>query len=331
MKSHSFSKAVICFLIFLFAIVLLGFAQDATPTIVAGGSGGNAFSDNEFRSGGRILEIRVFAGQWIDGIQIVYELADGQIVTGSRHGGSGGRQNSFRLDPDEYITGISGRYGERVDSFQIRTNRRTSPMFGGSGGNRDYLIEVPYGEQGVGFTGRSGIYLDAIGLLSMRVNLRQTTESTIYGGRGGSAFSDKDIPQGARISEIRIQAGNGIDGIQAIYTLRDGRTQEGPYHGGRGGRRNVFRLDSDEYVIALSGRYGINVDSIAIQTNKRTSPVYGGGGGDRDFKIEVPSGFMGTAFCGRSGEMIDAIGLVYERIDSTWRNQTRRAPGRNRF
>jgi hypothetical protein len=66
-------------------------------------------------------------------------------------------------------------------------------------------------------------------------------------------------------------AAERIDGIQAIYALRNGPMVEGPYHGGRGGRTNVFRLDSI-IVIGVYGRYE-TIDSIAIRTNKRTSRV----------------------------------------------------------
>jgi len=214
-----------------------------TQTSVFGGNGGANFSDTEFQSGVRITEVRVYTGNYVDAVQLGYEYQDGRTVAGLRRGGPGGRENVFRLDRDEYITGISGRYGNYIDSLTIQTNKRTSPVFGGSGGKRDYRIEVPSGYQAVGFAGRSAKYLDAIGLITAPVTLRQETQ--IFGGRGGSVFSDRDIPAGARISEIRISSANYIDGIQAVYTLRDGRILEGQRHGGTGGRGDVFRRDFD--------------------------------------------------------------------------------------
>ncbi len=327
---HFISKMYICILVALLCLVSISFGQEPAQTEIAGGRGGNPFSDSDFRSGNRVLEVHIFSGERVDAVQVLYQQADGRTVLGPRHGGSGGRENALRLDSDEYITGISGRYGEQIDSIRIQTNKRTSPLFGGSGGNRDYRIEAPQGNQAIGFIGRSGDYLDAIGLLSVPVNLRQAGQTQVFGGRGGSDFADRDIPSGARMSGIRIQAAERIDGIQALYTLPDGREVQGTYHGGRGGRTNVFRLDSDEYVIGIYGRYGETVDSISIRTNKRTSQVFGGRGGNSDFRVEIPRDTAAIGFTGRSGDLIDAIGLAYESGPSSIRNILRRLPGRNR-
>lgn len=325
---HSIPKTIACLIIVILSVAFLAFTQESTPTSVAGGGGGSSFADTGFPSGGRVAEVSVWSGDVVDSVQIAYELPDGRTVASARHGGPGGQPNTFRLDSDEYITGISGRYGNYIDSLTIYTNKRTSPAYGGRGGERDFRVNAPSRSQAVGFIGRSGEYLDAIGLMCIPINLLQADQTQIFGGRGGSAFSDQNIPQGARISEVRVQAGGMIDGIQAVYTLQNGRQQEGQFHGGRGGRGNVFRLDSDEYIVAISGRYGENVDSLTIRTNKRTSPTYGGRGGDRDYSVQVPSGSMAIGFIGRSGQRLDAIGLVYARTGS-YRNRFR-LPGRDR-
>jgi hypothetical protein len=121
-----------------------------------------------------------------------------------------------------------------------------------------------------------------------------------------------------------------VDGIQAVYTLQNGRTVEGQYHGGRGGRTNVFRLDSNEYIVGITGRYGEFIDSVSFVTNKRTSPVFGGSGGVREFRIDLPPGNIAIGFTGRSGEYLDAIGLVFANTYAPAPNPLRRLPGRNR-
>jgi hypothetical protein len=335
MMNRSAKNRMMCFFVVLLSIGFLGFAQEPTATSVAGGSGGTSFSDSNISPGTRIIEVQIFSGKVLDAIQITYQLQDGRTMTGARHGGSGGQAAVFRLDSDEYITGISGRYGQYLDSLSIQTNKRTSPVYGGSGGTQSYRIDVPYRNQAIGFIGRSGQYVDAMGLLYSPISWLQTTQanqSTIFGGRGGSAFTDQDFQQGARISAIRIRAAGRIDGIQAVYTLQDGRVIEGQFHGGRGGRENVFTLDSDEYVTGIYGRYGEEVDSIAIRTNKRTSQMFGGSGGKKDYRLDAPSGNMAIGFMGRSGERLDAIGLVFGNISlrSTFRDILRRIPSRNR-
>jgi hypothetical protein len=326
----SFFVTVVALAVTNFGMSPSGFAQQPTSTSIVGGRGGTQFSDTEIPPGVRVLEVHVFSGDFVDAVQMLYALADGRTLLSRRHGGPGGQPSAFRLDSDEYIVGLSGRYGAYIDSIRIHTNKRTSSFFGGSGGNRDYRIDIAPGNQAVGFAGRAGEYLDAIGLTFIPIMTQQAGQTRIFGGRGGSVFSDSDIPLGARISEVRVRAGRNIDSIQAVYTLQDGRLFEGPTHGGRGGRSMVFRLERDEYIIGLSGRCGNYIDSLSIRTNKRTSSIFGGSGGSSDFRIDVPAGYQAIGFVGRSGDYLDAIGLSYA-TNTPSRENRRRRPNRFRI
>jgi hypothetical protein len=84
------------------------------------------------------------------------------------HGGRGGTYYVLTLQPGDYITGISGKYGTFVDSIQIHTNQRVSRRYGGPGGSADYIYEAPSGWEVAGFCGRAGTYLDAIGVVLRR-------------------------------------------------------------------------------------------------------------------------------------------------------------------
>ncbi len=302
-----------------------GFPQQFSTTETVGGRGGNPFTDSQLPAGARVAEVRIRSGDTIDAVQIAYAVPNGRLALGQRHGGSGGRESTFRLDGDEYIIAIAGRYGETIDSMQIVTNKRASAQFGGNGGDRRYRIEVPSGSQAVGFSGRSGDTLDAVGLVYQplprgRENPRSSRpaselgQTQLAGGGGGRPFTDANVPPGARISEVVVRSGDTIDAVQAIYALSDGRTLEGQQHGRSGGNSHTFRLDRDESVIGLAGRFGDTVDSLRIITNRRSSPVFGGRGGDRDFRIDVPPGNQAVGFCGRAGDTVDAIGLVYARM-----------------
>lgn len=312
------------------AAVLFGGDQPASArqygsTQVIGGSGGDAFSDSQPAAGARVTEVRIRSGERVDSVQMVYTLSDGRTVLGPRHGGGGGQLHAIVLDFDEYIVALSGRYGEMIDSLRVVTNKREFQLFGGPGGSRDYRIDVPYGYQAVGFAGRAGKYLDAIGLtygpittarrrgiyVQSGAQSAQIAQTAIAGGRGGSEFSDRDIPWGAFIIEVNVRAGERIDAIQVVYMLPDGRLQEGARHGGTGGNAFTFRLDPDEYLTGIIGRCGDMVDSLRIVTNKRTSQVFGGNGGNRDFRIDIPSGCEAVGFAGRAGNLVDAIGLTY--------------------
>ncbi len=304
----------------------LAVAQQTNATDVVGGPGGRAFLDAEAEPGARVIAIQVHSGEYVDSVQLVYMLSDGRTAMGPLHGGPGGQLGVFHLDADEYLTGASGRAGEYIDSIQFQTNQRTSPVFGGNGGNRNFRVDVPSNTQVTGFAGRSGEYLDAIGLTFSPIRRKlfsvsrfegapQPGQTALAGGSGGTDFVDADVPAGGRIVEVRIRAGEYVDSIQMIYSMPDGRPLEAPRHGGEGGRGVSFRLDQGEYIVGLSGRCGQYVDSVRIHTNKRTSELFGGRGGERDFRIDVPDADdnQATGFIGRSGEYLDAIGLAYAR------------------
>ncbi len=322
--SRAMLRATVICMLPVLGCGLQGYTQQLSSTEIVGGRGGREFSDSAGQAGSRILEVRVWAGDHVDSVQMVYALPDGRSSMSPRRGGSGGRLNAFRVDPGEYVIGLSGRYGSYIDSVRIHTNRRTSALFGGRGGDRDFQIGVPAGNQAVGFAGRAGDYVDALGLVFTPIRQVQSGQTTIAGGRGGSEFADMEIPSGARLAEVRVRAGDRVDAVQAVYSLRDGRLLEGARHGGRGGRVDVFRLDPDEFVVGISGRYGDLIDSMRIHTNKRTSQTFGGRGGGNEFRIDVPSGNGAVGFAGRAGEYVDAIGLTYTRIDTPSRAAPRR-------
>jgi hypothetical protein len=308
---------ILFFAALLAGIIPLGFSQQASRTSTVGGRGGEPFTDGVV-SGAFISEVYIFSGDYVDAIQIQYILPDGRKELGTRHGGPGGRRNVFRLDSDEYIVGLSIKYGEHIDSLRIHTNKHTSSSYGGNGGNRRSRADIPSGSQAIGLTGRSGEFLDSIGLVYIPLPLLISGQTQIAGGNGGNAFSDRNIPLGAIISEIRVSAGQTIDSIQAVYILKDGRRLEGPAHGGNGGNLSVFRLNPGEYITGLSGRYGKYLDSMSIQTNQRTSQVFGGSGGDRNFTISIPNGNMMVSLTGRAGERLDSIGLLFAPIEKSF-------------
>ena len=140
---------------------------------------------------------------------------------------------------------------------------------------------------------------------------QQATVTDVVGGPGGREFLDPQPEQGARVIEVQVHSGEFVDSVQLVYMLGDGRTVMGPLHGGPGGQLGVFHLDADEYLTGASGRAGDYIDSIEFQTNKKTTPTFGGNGGRRDFHVDLPPNAQATGFAGRSGEYLDAIGLTF--------------------
>ena len=147
----------------------------------SGGQGGSPFDDGELGNfirsfnplpfpilagGVQIARVRVFSGAYIDSIQVTYAPSAGITGQPGKHGGGGGARKDLLLQPGEYITEVSGRSGDYVDSLTIRTggSRSQTMTWGGSGGSRSFDYKAPPGTQIVGFWGRSGQYLDAIGV-----------------------------------------------------------------------------------------------------------------------------------------------------------------------
>lgn len=153
-------------LIALYVLSLpVAYAETFTFLGSSGGAGGNYFSDPQI-GGLRVVEVRIRSGAYIDAIQFVYEQkVTKQIIEGKKHGGSGGTLSVFKLQPDEYITRITGKHGNFVDSLQLVTNKGRTKGWGGTGGSVHYTYSAPPGTEIHGLFGRSGAFLDAVGVI----------------------------------------------------------------------------------------------------------------------------------------------------------------------
>jgi hypothetical protein len=107
-------------------------------------------------------------GWFIDQLQVVYRNpTNGHVVSGPVHGGNGGQLTVITLNAGEFIAEINGRTGSFVDSLLVKTNQgRIFSNLGGDGGPNPFRFHlgVGSGEEIFGFFGRSGQFLDAIGV-----------------------------------------------------------------------------------------------------------------------------------------------------------------------
>ncbi len=319
-------RSFTCFVLLLLCSMLglnkIGLAQQPAATVIAGTREGTRFFDGDIPSRGRVSDVYVFSeSDHVCAVQIQFKLQNGDTRMSPRRGGACGQQTSFHLDLDEFIVGISGRFDRHITSLQIHTNRRTSPLYGSSAGTQEYKIDVDPGNEAVGFTGRAGRYLNALGLSVVSLVTPKAGQTIVVGSNAGTAFSDPDIPRGARISEIRVRSGEVIYSLQAVYTLIDGRTLIGPIHGGEGGNLNTFQLDLNEYLVGFSGKSGAHIISIAIKTNRRTSQTFGENRGESFFGVNVPTGNQAIGIRGRSDKYLDAVGLNYAVLERPRRRE----------
>ena len=134
-------------------------------------------------------------------------------------------------------------------------------------------------------------------------------QAQVFGGSGGKAFDDLERhPTIVRIRGLRVRCGNSIDSIQATYQLNDGSTVVGPRHGGLGGKEERFMLDEGEVLTQMEGKTsGVLVDQLTFCSNQ--GKQYGPYGRSCTTSFETLEGTELTSFFGRSGKLLDAIGV----------------------
>jgi hypothetical protein len=129
----------------------------------------------------------------------------------------------FTLEPDERIVAISGRYGQYVHSLRIHTDRRVSPEFGTAAGT-PYRIDVPPGHTVAGFAGRSGVYLDAVGLMLTTPTLTAVGRlnrpgSSVVGNAGAQPAAPAESARATLSGPVRIKSNVQADRARSDATF----------------------------------------------------------------------------------------------------------------
>jgi hypothetical protein len=164
MKHWTFARNALVGLFIFFSATVMASAETFSFLGPSGGPGGNYFSD--YQTGGlQVTEVRVRSGAYIDAVQFVYKNGAGEEIVGQLHGGNGGVLSVFKLQQGEHITRITGKHGDFVDSFQLVTNYGRTKGWGGAGGSSHYTYSAPPGSSIYGLFGRSGVYVDAVGVI----------------------------------------------------------------------------------------------------------------------------------------------------------------------
>ncbi|CAN6805074.1 unnamed protein product, partial [Brassica oleracea] len=131
-----------------------------------GGQSGHAWDDGTFTT---VRQIVIAHGYSIDSIQIEYDK-NGTSVWSEKRGGKGGiKFDKVKLDyPHEYLTSVKGTYSAFdvwgnlcVRSLTFESNRKLYGPFGVESGT--YFTLPKSDSMIIGFYGKAGWYLDAIG------------------------------------------------------------------------------------------------------------------------------------------------------------------------
>nr|CAD1841739.1 unnamed protein product [Ananas comosus var. bracteatus] len=147
-----------------------------------GGDGGKPWDDGVYSG---IKQVYILRGEFINSIQIEYDRS-GQSVWSMRHGGSGETYHRIKFEyPHEILNCISGYYNNQDDgpkvlkSLTFFSNRGKYGPFGEETGI--YFTSATTEGKVVGFHGRSGSYLDAIGVhMQHWLGEKKTTTKSIF-------------------------------------------------------------------------------------------------------------------------------------------------------
>ncbi|NUZ05101.1 jacalin-like lectin [Piscinibacter koreensis] len=137
-------------------------ARAMQATRILGGPGGEPFADRP-PPDVQLVAVVIRAGASVDAVAPVLRRGDGTPFTVSLHGGLGGDVNTFRLDKGERLTAMSvWASRSTIEAIQFETSVKRSRIYG-TPKSESFRVTVPTGHSAVGFVGRSGAQLNAIG------------------------------------------------------------------------------------------------------------------------------------------------------------------------
>ncbi|KAM0897453.1 hypothetical protein ACQ4PT_022557 [Festuca glaucescens] len=130
-----------------------------------GGGGGDA-REMDVRHVNRIVMLVVWHDIMVDAMMVSYELDSAEEQRLQWGSPRDANRSEICLEPDEYLIGVKGNVGNSNGWFRLRSltfvgNRRT---FGPYGTEEGAPFDLPAaGGRIIGFHGRSGTFLDALG------------------------------------------------------------------------------------------------------------------------------------------------------------------------
>lgn len=140
-----------------------------------------------------------------------------------RHGGGGGQIHAFVCPNEGVIVGISFTAGQYLDTIRFTCESRAGlTTFGPFGGDINNLRGHDMCDRGMyisSILGRAGQGIDQIAIRCVRPGTTGITPGRHgHGGESGSPFDDQNYSvHGHRPVEIRVWAGDRVDGIQIKY------------------------------------------------------------------------------------------------------------------
>jgi purine nucleosidase len=134
------------------------------------------------------------------------------------------------------------------------------------------------------------------------------------------------IEENEQVTQIKValnQSLNIVKGFQIEVLKKDGSLKSYDFGNTKDGLwQKPFIVKKGAKLIGVSGAAGWFVDNISFQTSDgSSSPIYGGKGGDTDYKLHISKNEKGQfrgrlmGFWGSSTDFLESIGLVFYPVE----------------
>ncbi|CAN4093860.1 unnamed protein product [Withania somnifera] len=285
---------------------------DKADSILVEGWGGTGGSEWNYKFKSPIKEILINHGDIVDSIIFRTITEQGDIIDSPRFGGNGGRRDKVVLPaaPLELLIGIKGTYGSYGGKLVVKSlsfitlGQNTYGPFGKEAGGTPFSLVMKEGGAIVGFHGRAGSYLDAIGVhlqklintptnsqkeddqkkvepnepmvedieIHDKMDVMKTVVPRSAGPWGGCKGKSWDDGVFFSIKQVLVHTDiySLISGIQIEYEKNLDKTSFwSQLHGCVGGTDTIRKINFDgenEFLIGIEGFYGPSVQNDGLDT-----------------------------------------------------------------
>uniref|UniRef100_J3N8Q7 Jacalin-type lectin domain-containing protein n=1 Tax=Oryza brachyantha TaxID=4533 RepID=J3N8Q7_ORYBR len=261
----------------------------------------------------------------IHSFEFTYSDHNGQKHVAGPWGGYGsGNVDMIQLAPSEFLLEVSGTFGRFRTALNVMTSLTfvtNAHSYGPYGKIEGTPFHMPVQSNGciVGFFGRAGWYVDAIGIY-VNPKLHTVKEKDKFGlakigpcgGNGGKAHDIKVFPH--RLESVTICSDIVVNSLGFSYNDHDGEHHTAGPWGGQGGNNQLIQFDPEEFITSVCGTigsYNTSFDVITSITLVTNIDCYGPFGQENGIPFHFPIQGNGSivGFFGHADIYVDAIGV----------------------
>ncbi|EEC68267.1 hypothetical protein OsI_36302 [Oryza sativa Indica Group] len=273
----------------------------------------------------------------IHSFEFTYSDHNGKKHTAGPWGGYGGNNvHMIQLGPSEFLVEVSGTFGRFRAALNIITSLTfvtNAQSYGPYGQREGTPFHIPVQSSGciVGFFGRAGWYVDAIGIY-VKPKLQKVKDKAKFGhakigpcgGNGGKAHDIMVLPH--RLENVTICSDIVIHSLAFSYSDHDGQHHTAGPWGGDGGNNQTIQFGPSELLTTVSGTFGsynTSYDVITSITLVTNIGCYGPFGKEKGISFNFPIQGNGSivGFFGHAELYIDAIGVYVNPWVGIWKQE----------